>query len=270
MRKITPRRSRNGHPPLDDVVISRIIVREYARDMLDYLESDVAIVGGGPAGMMAAYYLSRAGKKVALFERRLSPGGGMWGGGIMFNKCVFQEASKPLLDELGVRTARSREGYHVTDSIETVSVLCASAVKAGARVFNCVSAEDVMIRKGRVTGVVLNWSPVMAAQLHVDPISARAGAVIDATGHAAEIARIVVRKIGKKLRTRTGDLLGEEPMWAEVGERMIVEHTREIYPGLYVAGMAANAVFGGPRMGPVFGGMLLSGQKAARLVAAIR
>ena len=54
---------------------------------------------------------------------------------------------------------------------------------------------------------------------------------------------------------------------AIVGERTIVDNTKEIYAGLYVAGMAANAVFGGPRMGPIFGGMLLSGEKVARMIS---
>ena len=54
-------------------------------------------------------------------------------------------------------------------------------------------------------------------------------------------------------------------MWAEIGEREIIGNTQEVYPGLIVAGMAANAVFGAPRMGPIFGGMLLSGERAAQV-----
>ncbi len=253
---------------LDEIVISRAIIEEFWKDFVEYLEIDVAIVGAAPAGMIAGYYLAKKKKKVAIFERKLSVGGGMWGGGMMLNRCVFQEDSKPVLDELGVRTFNYQEGYYTTDSLETVSTLCATAIKSGARIFNLISVEDVMIRDDRVTGLVLNWSAVSLANLHVDPITTRAKYVVDATGHDAEIARIVTRKIGKKLHTETGDLLGEKPMWAEVGEKTIVENTKEIYPGLYVAGMAANAVYGGPRMGPIFGGMLLSGRRVAELILA--
>jgi thiamine thiazole synthase len=58
----------------------------------------------------------------------------------------------------------------------------------------------------------------------------------------------------------------EKSMCAEIGEKTVVENTKEVYPGLIVAGMGANAVYGAPRMGPIFGGMLLSGKKAAELV----
>ena len=47
---------------------------------------------------------------------------------------------------------------------------------------------------------------------------------------------------------------------AEKAESMIISHTKETFPGLIVPGMAANAVFGENRMGPVFGGMMLSGE----------
>jgi len=123
-----------------------------------------------------------------------------------------------------------------------------------------------MIREDdRVTGLVLNWSAVDLAQLHVDPLGMRSKVVIDATGHEAEVCSIVARKIGPKLRTLTGGVVGEKSMWAEVGEKELVKHTKEIYPGLVVAGMAVNAAFGLPRMGAIFGGMLLSGKKAAEV-----
>jgi len=68
------------------------------------------------------------------------------------------------------------------------------------------------------------------------------------------------------LNTSTGKIVGEGAMWAEEGEKTILENTKEVYPGLYVVGMAANAVYGTPRMGPIFGGMLLSGRKAAQII----
>jgi thiamine thiazole synthase len=74
--------------------------------------------------------------------------------------------------------------------------------------------------------------------------------------------------MGVRLNTSTGGIVGEKSMEAAQGELQTVENTREVYPGLYVSGMAANAVYGGYRMGPVFGGMLLSGRKAAEEILA--
>lgn len=90
--------------------------------------------------------------------------------------------------------------------------------------------------------------------------------MLDATGHPSNITELLVRKMGVALNTSTGGIIGEKPMTAEKGERQTVENTKEVYPGLLVSGMAANNVYGGHRMGPIFGGMLLSGKKAAELM----
>jgi thiamine thiazole synthase len=211
--------------------------------------------------------LAKRGVRVALFERKLSIGGGMWGGGMMFNEIVVQMQACRLLKEFGIRYTEYEAGYFTADSVEAISTLISQAMKAGLKIFNCISAEDVVIREKCIQGLVLNWSPVDMAGLHIDPLTIRAGVTIDATGHAAEICRIVERKVGPVLKTKTGKVIGERPMWAQQGEPFIVKHTKEVYPGLMVCGMSAGAVYGGPRMGPIFGGMLLSGEKAAALVS---
>jgi len=251
---------------MDEVIISRAIVESYMKDLLEAMELDVAIVGAGPSGLAAAYYLAKEGVRTAIFEKKLSVGGGIWGGGMMFNKIIVQAEGKKILDEFGIATTEYEEGYYVANAVELVSTLCSLAIKAGARIFNLLSVEDVMVREDdRITGLVLNWSAVSWSKLHVDPLTVRCKVAVDATGHDAEVCRIVVEKIGPKLRTKTGEVMGEKSMWAERGEREILENTREVYPGLVVAGMAASAVFGSPRMGPIFGGMLLSGKKAAQV-----
>ncbi len=252
---------------LDEIIITEAIIETFTRKFRDYLSSDVAIAGGGPAGLSAAYYLAKAKKKVVLFERRLSIGGGMWGGGMMLNSIVVCSEGKKILDEFGIRNREYKKGYYVADATEAVTTLASEAVRAGAQIFNLMSVEDVEMRKDRVTGFVLNWSSVEWAKLHVDPMTVRARFIVDATGHGCEVASIIQRKLGTRLKTRTGGIVGEGPMWAERGEKAIVRNTKEFYPGAYVAGMAANALFGGPRMGPIFGGMLLSGKKVAQLIA---
>jgi thiazole biosynthesis enzyme len=251
---------------IDDVEISRAIIERFSSKLLDSLDNDVSIVGGGPAGLTAAYYLAKNGKKVVLFERKLSLGGGMWGGGIMFNEIVVQKGGKEILEEFGVKTEVFKDGYYCADSVGASATICSKAVKEGARIFNLLMVEDVMMTEERINGLVINWSSVEMSGLHVDPITIRCKYVIDATGHQAEVATIIQEKSGCRLSTETGKVIGERPMDAERGERKIIENTKEFFPGIFAAGMCANAVFGAPRMGPIFGGMLLSGKKVAELI----
>jgi thiamine thiazole synthase len=251
---------------LSDEKITKAIVERYTKKFIDSLNQDVIIAGAGPAGLTTAYYLSKKGYKVSVFERKLSIGGGMWGGGMMFNEIVVGEDGKILLDELGIDSEKYDDGYYTADSVEAISTICSKAVKAGAKVFNCISVEDVMIDKGSVCGVVINWSAVEAANLHVDPLSVRSKYVVEATGHPLEILHILEKKVDGELFTKTGRIMGEKSMNAEVGEKTVVENTKEIFNNVYVVGMAVNAAFGTNRMGPIFGGMLLSGKKLADIL----
>ena len=55
-----------------------------------------------PSGIVAAYYLAKAGLKVAQFDRKLAPGGGMWGGAMMFNQIVIQEEATDIVKEFNI------------------------------------------------------------------------------------------------------------------------------------------------------------------------
>lgn len=253
---------------LDEIVITRAIVERYTEKFLSCLDLEVAIVGGGVSGLVAGWKLAQKGRKVAIFERKLSIGGGMWGGGMMFNEIVVQPEAKPILDALEISSRPYADGaYYTADAIEATTTLASKAVKAGAKIFNLIHVEDVMVREGCVTGLVIIWTAVEMAGLHVDPMTIRAKHVVDCTGHDVEVIKVFLRKNQPvAIATAGGGIMGERSMWAEVGEKKTVEFTSEVYPGLWVAGMTATATLGTYRMGPIFGGMLLSGVKVAELI----
>lgn len=66
---------------LNEITISRAIVATQMELLVDYMEMDVAVVGAGPSGLAAAALLGDKGLKVGVIEKKLSIGGGMWGGG---------------------------------------------------------------------------------------------------------------------------------------------------------------------------------------------
>lgn len=246
--------------------ITRAIVSEFSKEFLDLVESDVVIVGGGPSGLVAARELAQNGAKVMLVESNNYLGGGFWIGGYLMNKLTFRAPAQEFLDELGIPYKKWTEGLYVADGPHACSKLIAAACDAGVKVINCTRFEDVVLRENnRVSGVVINWNAVSAlprAITCVDPVSVESKVVIDATGHDAFVAKSLERRNLIKL-------CGYGAMWVEQSEDAVVKNTSEIHPGLVVSGMAVATVFGVPRMGPTFGGMLLSGRKAAKVALEI-
>jgi len=249
--------------PAGEKEVTRAIVGEFAEQFNEYVESDCIIIGGGPSGLMAGRNLARAGKKVLIVERNNYIGGGFWIGGYLMNKVTVRHPAERILDELGIPYQEASKGLLIADGPHACSKLIASACDAGVKFANMTKFDDLVLREdGRVAGAVINWTPISALPREitcVDPVAIESKILLDATGHEAE----VVRKLEERGLIKTK---GFGAMWVERSEDLVVEHTGEVYPGLIVTGMAVSTVYGLPRMGPTFGGMLLSGEKAAEII----
>jgi len=252
--------------PVGEKEVTRAIVREFAAQFDDYVESDVLIAGAGPSGLMCGKILAQNGCKVLIIERNNYLGGGFWVGGYLMNKVTVRAPAETVLDELGVPHSLASEGLYIADGPHACSKLIAAACDAGVKFANMTTVDDVVLREdNRVVGLVINWTAVHALPRQitcVDPVALETKVVVDATGHDAVVAKTLADRGIIKLP-------GCGPMWVEQSEDAVVEHTGQILPGLVVTGMAVSAVFGLPRMGPTFGAMLLSGRKAAQCVLSL-
>jgi len=242
--------------------ISRAIVGEFSKWFEDYIVSDVIIVGGGPSGLVAARDLANSGLKTLIVESNNYIGGGFWIGGYFMNTLTFRAPADKILDELRVPYKEIEEGLFVADGPAACSKLISATCDSGAKILNLTKFDDVVYRNNRVEGAVINWSPVSALPRQitcVDPIALESKIVIDATGHDAHVARSLEKRGLLKIQTYG-------PMDVNTSEDLVVEKTGEIHPGLYAIGMAVSTVYGIPRMGPTFAGMLFSGRKAAQQI----
>jgi thiamine thiazole synthase len=252
--------------PVNESKVTKAIVRSFLKQFEEYAESDVIIVGAGPSGLMAGKELASQRYKVLIVERNNYLGGGFWLGGYLMNKVTVRAPGQEILAELGIPYEEASDGLFVADGPHACSKLIAATCDAGVKFVNMTNFEDLLLREeNRVAGVVLNWTPITSLPREitcVDPVGIETKVVIDASGHDA----CVVKKLEERgiLKTR-----GFGAMWVEKSEDLVVEHTGEVIPGLVVCGMATSTTYGLPRMGPTFGAMLLSGKKAATIVATL-
>lgn len=250
--------------PLRERDITRSIARAFYRQFDELVESDVIIVGGGPAGLICARDLAVDGIRTLVIEQMTHLGGGFWSGGYLMTKASIAAPAQEVLREVGVPCQEVDSGHYLVEAPHACAKLIGAAYDAGVKVLNLTKVVDLVVRdEGRLEGVVVNWWPVEAMGhdiVHVDPIALESKVVVDATGHDA----VVVDFLAK--RKLCGAVPGNGAMWVERSEELVLQNTGEIYPNCFLVGLSVAAVYGTPRMGPAFGAMLLSGRKGARLI----
>lgn len=241
--------------------ISQTIANMFNETMNEYTDSDVIIIGAGPAGLSAGMNLSKNGVRTLIVEQNNYIGGGYWVGGYMMNPVTVRAPAQKIWDELGVPYRTIRDGLYATWGPHACSKLIAATCDAGVRFLQLTKFDDLVLKNNRVAGVVVNWMPVSALPRNitcVDPIALESKIVIDASGHdSVAVKRLMDRGYVK--------WKGMEPMWVDTSEDDVVNFTDEVFPGLIAAGMSVTETHGLPRMGPTFGSMLLSGKKASEI-----
>ncbi|MFQ5646040.1 MAG: sulfide-dependent adenosine diphosphate thiazole synthase [bacterium] len=239
--------------------VTEAIVTEFATEMVRHIRNEAVIIGAGPSGLVAARELALNGVQVLVVENNNYLGGGFWLGGFLMNKVTVRAPGQEVLEEIGCPVKKMSDGLYVADGPHACSKLIAAACDAGVKFLNMTRFDDIVLRNNRVEGAVINWTPISALPRNitcVDPISIEAKILVDATGHDAVVSQSLARR-------NLIEIAGMGAMDVEGSEDLIVEKTGEVYPGLMACGMAVSTICGLPRMGPTFGGMLLSGKKTA-------
>lgn len=257
--------------PIRESIVSREMTRRYMTDMITHADTDVVIVGAGSAGLSCAYELSKDPSiNVAIIEQSVSPGGGAWLGGQLFSAMIVRKPAHLFLEEVGVPFDDAGEDstYVVVRhaALFTSTILSKVLARPNVKLFNAVAAEDLIVREGRVSGVVTNWALVAMnhdTQSCMDPNVMESKVVVSSCGHDGPFGATGV----KRLRSigMVDNVPGMKALDMNAAEDQIVKFTREVVPGMIVTGMEVAEIEGCCRMGPTFGAMMMSGVKAAHL-----
>ncbi|MCC6741132.1 MAG: thiazole biosynthesis protein [Planctomycetia bacterium] len=244
--------------------VTRAITRAWADQFDQMIQSDVLVVGAGPSGLCCALNLARQGMRAVVVEQCNHLGGGFWNGGYLANKAAIRRPADRILEELRV-PLQDHGGILLCDPPHATAALIAACYAAGVRFLNLTVVRDVIWRENRLDGLVVNWAPLYQmpyGTAHVDPIPLESSVVVDATGHDASVVHMLAK------RNICAAPPGNGAMWIEESEEEVVKRTGEHVPNLWLCGLSVAAVNGTPRMGPAFGAMLLSGERAAEQITA--
>lgn len=261
--------------PIKESQVCREMAKRYFDDMDKAAESDVIIVGAGSAGLTCAWELSKHPEvQVTIIEQSVAPGGGAWLGGQLFSAMIVRKPADEILKELEVPFEDMGDYVVVKHAALFTSTLMSKVLKApNVKLFNATAVEDLIIKTGvdgvkRVGGAVTNWALVSMHhddQSCMDPNVLESKVMVSSCGHDGPFGASGVKRLAKLGLLEKNGLPGMGALDMNKAEDAVVNHTREIFPGMVVCGMEIAEVDQCPRMGPTFGAMFMSGQKAAHV-----
>jgi len=167
--------------------------------------------------------------------------------------CLDQVVRKPahiFLDELGIEYDE-QEDYVVIKhaALFTSTIMSKLLARPNVKLFNAVAAEDLIVKEGRVGGVVTNWALVSMnhdTQSCMDPNVMEAKVVVSSCGHDGPFGATGVKRL--KSIGMIDSVPGMKALDMNTAEDAIVKLTREVVPGMIVTGMEVAEIDGSPRM----------------------
>ena len=106
--------------------ITRTIAMMFNETVVEYSDSDVIIIGAGPAGLMAGRELAKMAVKTLIIEQNNYIGGGYWVGGYMMNPVTVESPAHKVWDELKIYLRKISEGLYATWGPHACSKLIAA------------------------------------------------------------------------------------------------------------------------------------------------
>ena len=202
------------------------------------IETDVLVVGGGPAGSMATVAASREGAHTVLLEKNGFLGGNLTAAGIDTIYGIYSVGENPvktiggLPDEVIDRLKSQRACYFrpntygagigVTFTVENLKVVLENmALEAGAKVIYHIVAPEVFFRDGALAGcIVASKSGLqrVEAKVIIDTtgdadIVARAGGAFERAGEVGPIQSCTAVFFMANVDTKKANEFGKKALW---------------------------------------------------------